>query len=123
MRRYPDANLLRGIVFCPDCPNPWGIGATHLSRLIHELAHLIESNHTSEFWSIVSDQTPSIERARTWLRENRQILEEDIIEQRIALCITTGSSGRSAKISHSLFRPRAGLAPQTTWRGPHIVVA
>jgi predicted metal-dependent hydrolase len=46
--------------------------------VIHELAHLIEANHTPQFWSVVSAQTPSMERARTWLRENGQILEEDV---------------------------------------------
>lgn len=46
--------------------------------VIHELAHLMEPNHTPEFWSIVKAQTSTLERARTWLRENGQILEEDI---------------------------------------------
>ena len=46
--------------------------------VIHELAHLIEPNHTPWFWSIIRAQTPTMERARTWLRENGQILEEDI---------------------------------------------
>lgn len=38
--------------------------------IIHELAHLIEANHTSLFWSVVSAQTASMEQARVWLREN-----------------------------------------------------
>lgn len=46
--------------------------------IIHELAHLMESNHTPRFWSIVSAQTPTMEKGRAWLRENGQILEEDI---------------------------------------------
>lgn len=46
--------------------------------IIHELAHLMESNHTPRFWNIISAQTPTMEKARTWLRENGQILEEDI---------------------------------------------
>ncbi len=46
--------------------------------VIHELAHLIESNHTPQFWCIVSAQTATMERARSWLRENGQILEEDV---------------------------------------------
>lgn len=46
--------------------------------LAHELAHLIESNHTPRFWSIVSAQTANTERARKWLRENGQRLEEEI---------------------------------------------
>lgn len=46
--------------------------------IVHELAHLMESNHTPRFWGIVSAQTPTMEKARVWLRENGQILEEDI---------------------------------------------
>ena len=46
--------------------------------VIHELAHLIEPNHTPPFWSIVNAQTATAERARVWLRENGQILEEDV---------------------------------------------
>lgn len=46
--------------------------------VVHELAHLIESNHTPRFWNIVTTQTPTMEKARAWLRENGQILEEDI---------------------------------------------
>jgi len=46
--------------------------------VVHELAHLMESNHTSRFWCIVRAQTPTMEKARMWLRENGQILEEDV---------------------------------------------
>lgn len=46
--------------------------------VIHELAHLLESNHTPRFWSIVHAQTTAMERARKWLRDNGQFLEEDV---------------------------------------------
>lgn len=46
--------------------------------IVHELAHLMEPNHTPRFWSIVSAQTPTMEKARAWLKDNGQILEEDI---------------------------------------------
>lgn len=46
--------------------------------VIHELAHLLESNHTSRFWNIVRAQSPNIEKAKQWLREHGQILEEEI---------------------------------------------
>lgn len=46
--------------------------------VIHELAHLLESNHTPRFWGIVSAQTANMERARQWLRENGQSLEEEV---------------------------------------------
>ena len=46
--------------------------------IVHELAHLIESNHTTRFTSIISAQTSTMAKARAWLKENGQILEEDV---------------------------------------------
>ena len=46
--------------------------------IIHELAHLIEANHTSRFWNIVRTQTPTMDKAKAWLKEHGQILEEEI---------------------------------------------
>ena len=46
--------------------------------IVHELAHLIEANHTPRFWSIVRTHSPTAEKARTWLRDHGQILEQDI---------------------------------------------
>ncbi len=46
--------------------------------IVHELAHLMESNHTPQFWSIIRAQAPTMEKARAWLREHGQILEEDV---------------------------------------------
>lgn len=46
--------------------------------IVHELAHLIEGNHTPEFWSIVSANTPTMEKAKDWLKEHGQMLEEEI---------------------------------------------
>ena len=46
--------------------------------IVHELAHLIEANHTPRFWNIVRTQIPRLEKARTWLSENGQLLEEEI---------------------------------------------
>lgn len=43
----------------------------------HELTHMIESNHTPEFWNIVSIQVPNYEKAKKWLRENGYLLEID----------------------------------------------
>ncbi len=43
----------------------------------HELVHLIESNHTPEFWNILSIQIPNYEKAKKWLKENGQLLEID----------------------------------------------
>ena len=46
--------------------------------IVHELAHLIESNHTPEFWSIVRAKTPGMDKARTWLKDHGQMLEEEL---------------------------------------------
>lgn len=46
--------------------------------VVHELAHLIEANHTSRFWNIIRAQIPKMEKARAWLCENGKVLEEDI---------------------------------------------
>lgn len=46
--------------------------------IIHELAHLIEANHTPSFWNIVKSQTPTMEKAKDWLKENGQILEQEV---------------------------------------------
>lgn len=46
--------------------------------IVHELAHLIEANHTPRFWNIVRTQTPTMEKAKVWLKENGQLLEQKI---------------------------------------------
>ena len=46
--------------------------------IVHELAHLIEANHTQKFWNIVYTQAPTMEKAKVWLKENGQLLEEVI---------------------------------------------
>jgi predicted metal-dependent hydrolase len=46
--------------------------------IVHELAHLLEANHTPRFWNIVRAQSPKMEKAKQWLLEHGQILEEEI---------------------------------------------
>jgi len=46
--------------------------------IVHELAHLLEANHTARFWNIVRAQSPKMQKAKKWLLENGQILEEEI---------------------------------------------
>lgn len=42
--------------------------------VVHELAHLIELNHSARFWNIVKVQIPTLEKAKQWLKENGEIL-------------------------------------------------
>jgi hypothetical protein len=42
------------------------------------LDHLLEGNHTPRFWNIVRAKAPSTEKARAWLKEHGQILEEEV---------------------------------------------
>jgi predicted metal-dependent hydrolase len=46
--------------------------------IVHELAHLREANHTPRFWNIVRAQSPTMEKAKVWLKENGQLLEQEI---------------------------------------------
>ena len=46
--------------------------------IIHELAHLIEANHTPRFWNIIRAQTPTMDKAKAWLKEYGQLLEQVI---------------------------------------------
>ena len=46
--------------------------------VVHELAHLLENNHTARFWNIVRASNPTIEKAKTWLKEHGQVLEEEV---------------------------------------------
>lgn len=46
--------------------------------IVHELAHLIETNHTSRFWNIVRANTPTMDKAKAWLKEHGQVLEEEV---------------------------------------------
>ncbi len=38
---------------------------------IHELAHLIEHNHSEKFWSLVEKAMPDYKKKEKWLKENR----------------------------------------------------
>jgi predicted metal-dependent hydrolase len=38
--------------------------------VVHELAHLLELNHSERFWNIVRVQLPNYLEAKVWLREN-----------------------------------------------------
>lgn len=46
--------------------------------IVHELAHLLEANHTPRFWNIVRTHVPKMEKARIWLNVNGQLLENEL---------------------------------------------
>jgi predicted metal-dependent hydrolase len=46
--------------------------------IVHELAHLLESNHTPRFWGIVRTSAPTMEKAKAWLKNHGQVLEEEV---------------------------------------------
>jgi predicted metal-dependent hydrolase len=46
--------------------------------IVHELAHLIESNHTPEFWNIIRANSPTMGKAKAWLKESGQLLEQEL---------------------------------------------
>jgi predicted metal-dependent hydrolase len=46
--------------------------------IVHELAHLIEGNHTPQFWSVIRAKTPTMDKAKAWLKENGQLLEQEL---------------------------------------------
>jgi predicted metal-dependent hydrolase len=46
--------------------------------IVHELAHLIVANHSAHFWNIVRANVPNAAKARVWLVDNGQVLEEEI---------------------------------------------
>jgi len=46
--------------------------------IVHELAHLMENNHTPEFWNIVRAKSPTMEKAKAWLKDHGQVLEQEL---------------------------------------------
>ncbi len=46
--------------------------------IVHELAHLIEANHTPRFWNVVKSQITQVDKARQWLKQHGQLLEQKL---------------------------------------------
>jgi predicted metal-dependent hydrolase len=44
--------------------------------VVHELTHLLEPNHTANFWAIVKNQLPDYVRLKEWLKSAGALLEE-----------------------------------------------
>lgn len=45
--------------------------------IVHELTHLLEANHTPEFWNRVAVMQPNYDKAKNWLKEFGGELETD----------------------------------------------
>ncbi len=61
--RNGNINLSTRLLFAPDEVVDYVI--------IHELAHLIELNHSNRFWDLVEKAVPDYQKMERWLRENR----------------------------------------------------
>jgi predicted metal-dependent hydrolase len=46
--------------------------------IVHELAHVMETNHTPRFWNIVKAKSAAAEKAKAWLKAHGQMLEEEV---------------------------------------------
>lgn len=46
--------------------------------VVHELAHLIEPNHTPRFWNIIKAQIANMDKPKQWLKEHGQLLEQTV---------------------------------------------
>lgn len=46
--------------------------------IVHELAHLLEANHTPRFWNVIRAQVSQVDKAKAWLRDHGQALEEEV---------------------------------------------
>ncbi len=42
--------------------------------IVHELAHMLEANHSKQFWAIVARYCPDYKKHRIWLRRNTSLL-------------------------------------------------
>jgi predicted metal-dependent hydrolase len=47
--------------------------------VVHELAHMVEPNHSPDFWSVVARYFPACKEARSWLRRNAALLHPQIL--------------------------------------------
>lgn len=43
--------------------------------IVHELAHLIEMNHSPRFWRVVKDAMPEYKKMERWLKENSYLCD------------------------------------------------
>jgi len=61
--RSGNVNLSTRLLFAPRSVQDYVI--------LHELAHLVEMNHSDRFWALVSHYMPNYKDAEKWLKQNR----------------------------------------------------
>jgi len=62
-----NVNLSTRLLFAPEEVQDYVI--------IHELAHLVELNHSDRFWSLVERHMPDYPEKERWLKENRAVCD------------------------------------------------
>jgi len=60
---HSNVNLSTRLLFAPDEVQDYVI--------LHELAHLVELNHSHRFWALVAQHMPDFEEKEGWLKTNR----------------------------------------------------
>ena len=45
--------------------------------VVHELAHVLEHNHSPPFWQHVKTQIPTFDACKSWLKDHGQCLEDE----------------------------------------------
>ncbi len=45
--------------------------------VVHELAHILEHNHSPRFWQLVKTQIPYFETSKNWLKTHGECLEDE----------------------------------------------
>ncbi len=48
--------------------------------IAHEVAHLVEMNHSDAFWAVVADLCPEYKKAENWLKKNTAYLYSFVIK-------------------------------------------
>ncbi len=66
---YPNGGLGFNwrLVMAPECIIDYVV--------VHELAHLVEANHSKRFWALVEKTFPNYKEAKLWLRDNQHRLK------------------------------------------------
>ena len=60
-------NLSSGLLLVP--------GHIRQYVIVHELAHLIEMNHSAKYWKVVEQVYPSYKLAENWLKDNSSLVD------------------------------------------------